>query len=243
MAKKKLINWNNLAYTEAKKIDKEKVVVFVSGAIEPHGEHLPLGSDFFCPKVVAQEVCRRTGSIYGEEIPYGLSMAWNEAPGLVTIRAETLASLIEDLINSFYSQGFRRFLVIHGHGDNPIGIDLAFYHLIPEKRDIILKQVNWCHKDFTAVSKKLKYEVYHADKGETEMVMIYDPSLVKMKKAKDFKDYKKRLSTGWQADLMKVLPFTVGGEPSKANKRDAKLLFENVVVEICKVVRKLEKRK
>jgi hypothetical protein len=42
---------------------------------------------------------------------------------------------------------------------------------------------------------------------------------------------------------MKLLPFAVGGEPSKANLHDAKLLFENVVTEIGKVVRKLEKRK
>jgi creatinine amidohydrolase len=237
---KKLINWIELPYQEISKLNKDKVVIFAVGSIEPHGKHLPLGTDYFIPDMIAREVCKRTGSIYAPAIPYGLAQCWKKVKGTLTLRAETLADLVEDLIESFYDQGFRRFLIIDGHGDNYIGYDLAFYRLIKKYKDIILKSCCWYHKDFVTVSKKLKYDVMHADKAETEMILLYAKDLVIMKKARD---YKCKLPISWVPDLKKLLPHCVCGEPTKANLKDAKKLFGNIVKVMCGVVRRLERSK
>lgn len=240
MTTKKLINWMELSYPQVAKLDREKVVIFTTGSIEPHGLHLPLGTDFFIPDMIVREVCKRTGSIYAPPIPYGLAQCWRNVKGTLWLRPGTLAALVEDLIESFYKHKFKRFLIIDGHGDNYAGYDLAFYRLIMKYEDIVLKNCRWYHKDFVTVNKKLKYDVIHADKAETEMVLLYEKDLVDMKKAKD---YKCKWPISWVSDLKKLLPHCVCGEPTKANLKDAKKLFENVVRRMCKVVRKLERRK
>jgi creatinine amidohydrolase len=51
-------------------------------------------------------------------LPYGLTPWFAAYPGSPTLREETYAALLRDLLDSLQVQGFRRFLLVNGHGGN-----------------------------------------------------------------------------------------------------------------------------
>jgi creatinine amidohydrolase len=51
-------------------------------------------------------------------IPFGLSPAFSGFPGTVTVRVATYAALIRDVLDSLKGSGFRRILIVCGHGGN-----------------------------------------------------------------------------------------------------------------------------
>jgi creatinine amidohydrolase len=52
-------------------------------------------------------------------LPYGLTPTFAAVyPGSPTLRQETYAALLRNLFESLYRQGFRRFLLVNGHGGN-----------------------------------------------------------------------------------------------------------------------------
>src|SRR5690606_41251808 len=55
---------------------------------------------------------------------YGFSAHHMRFPGSVTLRAETLMAVCEDIVGSVVQHGFRRILVVNGHGGNAGIIDV-----------------------------------------------------------------------------------------------------------------------
>lgn len=91
------------------------------GAIEQHGPHLPLDTD----SVSAFTVCARAAELVREfpvlvlpPIWWGVSPYWMAFPGTLTLAPETLLALIVDLAGSVAAHGFRRLVVVNGHGGN-----------------------------------------------------------------------------------------------------------------------------
>ena len=51
-------------------------------------------------------------------LAYGLTPSFAAYPGSPTLRLETFVSVVRDLLDSLYGQGFRRVLLVNGHGGN-----------------------------------------------------------------------------------------------------------------------------
>jgi creatinine amidohydrolase len=51
-------------------------------------------------------------------LAYGLTPSFAAYPGSLTLRVETYVRVLADLLDSLYAQGFRRVLVVNGHGGN-----------------------------------------------------------------------------------------------------------------------------
>jgi len=59
-------------------------------------------------------------------VPYGLTPGFGAFPGSPTLRLETFAAVLRDLLDSLHGQGFRRFLIANGHGGNtPASVAVA----------------------------------------------------------------------------------------------------------------------
>ena len=88
-----------------------------TGSTEQHA-YLSLSVDTILAARLAREVGERAKVPVYPAVPYGLAQQWTAFPGTVTLRIQTYLALIRDVLDSIYRAGFRRILLINGHGGN-----------------------------------------------------------------------------------------------------------------------------
>jgi creatinine amidohydrolase len=87
------------------------------GSTEQHA-YLSLCVDNTLPERLAQEAAAGSGVPVFPVLPYGITPYFRGYPGSLTLRVQTYLSLVRDLLDSLYEQGFRRILIVNGHGGN-----------------------------------------------------------------------------------------------------------------------------
>jgi creatinine amidohydrolase len=92
-------------------------LMLVVGACEQHG-YLSLLSDVKIPLALAEAASTRTGVLVAPPVNFGSSPYFLTYPGTFSLRLSTLLDMVEDIVRSAYGQGFRRILVLNGHGGN-----------------------------------------------------------------------------------------------------------------------------
>jgi creatinine amidohydrolase len=99
-------------------LDKSDMVIIPVGALEQHGDHLPIGTDFLngverC-KLIAQErdILVAPVLMVGQS-PYHMGFA-----GSVSLKAETIIDVHLQAVESLIHHGFKRFIIMNSHGGN-----------------------------------------------------------------------------------------------------------------------------
>jgi creatinine amidohydrolase len=87
------------------------------GSTEQHA-YLSLSVDSILAERVALEAAEPLGIPVFPAVSYGLTPYFRAYPGSVTLRLETYLGLIRDILDSLAEHGFRRILVVNGHGGN-----------------------------------------------------------------------------------------------------------------------------
>lgn len=87
------------------------------GSIEQHAT-LSLAVDAILAEKVAVDAAEPSGVPVYPALPFGLTAAFSAFPGTVTLRVETMAAVLRDLLDSLKRSGFRRVLIVNGHGGN-----------------------------------------------------------------------------------------------------------------------------
>ena len=87
------------------------------GSVEQHA-YLSLAVDSILSQKIAVDAAEPLGVPVFPVLYYGLAPHWTAFPGSVTLRIETYVQLVRDLLNSFAKSGFKRILVVNGHGGN-----------------------------------------------------------------------------------------------------------------------------
>jgi creatinine amidohydrolase len=95
-----------------------EIAVFGIGAIEQHSIHLPLGTDWLGVSDVTRRVARELDAFLVPALPFSMSECHGPMAGTVWLKPETLAAVLRDTVLSLYAQGFRKVLVVNGHGGN-----------------------------------------------------------------------------------------------------------------------------
>ncbi|WP_127585934.1 creatininase family protein [Paenibacillus koleovorans] len=88
------------------------------GAIEQHGGHLPLGTDWLLVQQWADRIGEVLGAYVLPAMPISSSIEHRLRKGTVYVRAATLGRLVEDMAECAASSGFRRLIVLSVHGGN-----------------------------------------------------------------------------------------------------------------------------
>jgi creatinine amidohydrolase len=106
------------------------VILVPIGACEEHGRHLPVVTDTTIAYRAALEAAERVSpSVPIAVLPpvwFGYTVAMlKNWPGTVTIRPKVLIDFLYDICKSLIDMGFRKILIVNGHGNNPGVLDVV----------------------------------------------------------------------------------------------------------------------
>ncbi|MGE5462422.1 MAG: creatininase family protein [Syntrophothermus sp.] len=100
-----------------KYLQQEDRLMLVTGSTEQHA-YLSLLTDIKIPLALADAASQATGVLVAPPLNFGVSPYFLAYPGTLSLRAATLCAAVEDIVRSAYGHGFRRILVVNGHGGN-----------------------------------------------------------------------------------------------------------------------------
>lgn len=87
------------------------------GSTEQHAG-LSLMTDAILAERVAAEAADPLGIPVFPAIPFGLAPYFQSYPGSITLRVNTYVALVTDVLDSLKRSGFRRIVLVNGHGGN-----------------------------------------------------------------------------------------------------------------------------
>src|SRR5881392_1538899 len=106
------LNWMQL---EAYLGGDDRIVLPV-GSTEQHA-YLSLETDNILAERASVEAAEPLGVPVLPVLPYGIT-GFTAFPGSPTLRLETFAAAVRDILDSLHGQGFRRIVIVNGHSGN-----------------------------------------------------------------------------------------------------------------------------
>ena len=176
--------WNRMSAAALVELaGRDAIVLLPVAATEQHGPHLPTGVDTF----LCEEACRRTAELVQRSRPCvvaptvwaGLSEHHVAYGGTFTLSLSTWHALLRDLCGAIGRAGFKRVVIVNGHGGNVAALNALTVDLT---RETGLAVATTNYAGFAAQEAAAILEdqdgVMHACEAETSMVMALRPELV-----------------------------------------------------------------
>ena len=166
------------------KAEAGAIVVLPVASIEQHGPHLPVGVD----TILCERVCQAAAEAIGANHPTvvaptlwcGLAEHHMAFGGTFTFDIVTYRSVLLCLLESIARHGFKRVLIVNGHGGN-IAALAAFLPEFTLKTGLILRVTTYFEQAKAALAAVLQDQegVHHACEAETSMMMVVAPETVR----------------------------------------------------------------
>ncbi len=187
-AKNKRFLLHELTWPEAEDAIKRACIVIVPiGSIEQQGLHLPLGADsevvyHIAIKLAEKALEKGLDVVVTPPLYYGYSQEHMDYPGTISLRAETLISVLYDICASLIQHGAKRILILNGHGGNKGLLDVVSRNIGRDFGVFVFHTTPF----FSNVTRHLTSSeggVAHAGELMTSCMLAIRPELVKMDKA------------------------------------------------------------
>lgn len=176
-----------LTWSDVAALDRNTPVVFPVAALEQHGRHMPVFTD----SLLMGEIARRAElELKGEVLFAPLQWLGNshhhlDFPGTLSAEPRVYLDLLCGLLENFIAHGFRRLVILNGHGGNDVPGKQAVFEVRQRHRDrsdlLLLFATYWnLVADPSKAHPGLQQQVMgHACEWETSMVLRLNPGLVK----------------------------------------------------------------
>ncbi len=175
------LNWPAVAA-----LSKDTPVVAPIAALEQHGGHLPLFTD----SMLLAEVVRRAEPALGDRVLWaplfwlGNSHHHLDFAGTLSAAPRTYLDLLGDLIDNLVKHGFRRIVLLNGHGGNITPARQAVFEARQRYREpngpLFLEATYWQLASGPRVLPPsfTQDQMGHACEWETSMILRLEPRLV-----------------------------------------------------------------
>jgi creatinine amidohydrolase len=180
--------WKELTAADLReKAKADAVVLLPVGSIEQHGPHLPVGVDTFLSegiaRAAAEAVAGEMAVVVAPTLWCGMAEHHMAFGGTFTFDIPTYRAVLVCLLNSLARHGFKRVLIINGHGGN-IHALAAFVPDLTRETGLAVRVVTPYDPARPALSEILEDQggVHHACEAETSMMMVVAPDTVRRDK-------------------------------------------------------------
>lgn len=217
-------------------LERDNRLILPLGATEEHGPHLGLGTDWLEAEAIARATSAKSGVAAAPTLNYGMSHSLLRFAGTASLRPTTLIAVLEDLFRSFYRHGFRRMLIVNGHGGNEAALASAL-HLVSDDLKLQVKTFSWWTdaESYRVVTDRMgPQEGSHASAGETAFMLAVCPNGVDMRRltGRDAPVKLTREFTNMHRFSEKYPDGIMGLNPQNATREAGQALLDKCV-EIC----------
>jgi creatinine amidohydrolase len=128
------ISWDEY---ERRIVEEDAIVLLPVGAVEQHGYHLPLGTDWMMAIYMARRAAENVGGIVAAPICYGYRSQVRTGGGAhrmgtANLDGTTIISIVKDVLKELARHGARKIAVIDGHFENRFYLDEACHLAVRE---------------------------------------------------------------------------------------------------------------
>ena len=235
-----------LTWTDIRDMPNKERVVIVQpmGAIEQHGPHLPLVVDAaIATAAIGGALEQLDCEILAYALPplyYGKSNEHWHFPGTVTLTATTLLQTLVEIAESLYRAGFRKLVLVNGHGGQPQVLEIAARDIHQVRAEMMVFPLfvwNVPHVAAELLTDKELAIGIHAGDAETSLMLAIAPEQVRMERAQA--EYPQGLPQNSLLSMEGQLPFawvtrdlsTSGtiGDPTQATREKGEKLLTSLV--------------
>ena len=124
-ASRRVMRLEEIPWSRVAELDPNRTaVLLLSGPLEQHGPHLPLGSDLYQAKAVMDSIAERVAAmgrwvLLAPTLPYTTAVLSRTYPGSTSVRKRHAVPFFADVLNSFAANGLRDIVVVSQHIDPP----------------------------------------------------------------------------------------------------------------------------
>ena len=246
----------NMTWPEVEERLKECDIALVPiGSTEQHGPALPLSNDYY---IATQFALRAAEMVWDSHkvvvtptITFGFSPHHMEFPGTITLSELTLSSLIADVCHSLAQHGFRKIVLVNGHGGNETALSNAL-HDMHGNIDAKVYVANWWSLVSDKIEEIFTPPVFHACDMETSVAWALGQRVLEDKRVDepgrapvpgfvipDMLAPPPRVSTSYS--FKEITDSGVVGYSTKATKEKGKLIVDAVLERLVRFIIEIAK--
>ncbi len=238
--------YGSLTRLEMEALDRKNTIVLIPiGAMEQHGNQLPLATDNIIAEETVAYIDRELDADFPillfPLMPVGVSTEHMNFCGSISLRPDTLYHMLYDICKSLALHGFVKiaFLISHGGG--------TFHVLSRELRSefgigVFLINLSglFGKPEIKATISPGNTHDFHGGEMETSLVMAARPELVRLDASvpgvpvkyagNKVLSYVGPVTLGWVADEWRApdgSPIGIGGDPRGATAEKGETIFQN----------------
>jgi creatinine amidohydrolase len=160
------------------------------GILEKHGQHAPLGSDLIKVRELAARATKQEYAVVFPDFFYGQIYEAKHQPGTFALPSRVVWDLLDATVEEIGRNGFKRIVIINGHGGNPNMLryfaqaqlerrrNYVVYFFDPSADPAQVEKVRQARKSDPTGDQ-------HGGENETSTLLYLRPDLVQQARAKN----------------------------------------------------------
>src|SRR5699024_6864052 len=162
------------------------IAIVPIGAQEQHSYHLAEGCDSFRAESFCDLLAERAFPkvVVTPTVNYGVSPHHMKFPGTISLRPETLANVLEDIVASLKHHGIKKFLFVNAHGGNTSLITVASEN-VARQYDVEIAHTKFVDAAKNTIKQEITSKYFgHACEREVSECLYLVPEIVREEQLK-----------------------------------------------------------
>src|SRR5215472_4065072 len=163
-------------------VERDPVVIVPTGSVEQHGPHCPMDVDIVDAFYISVEAAKKVDDfpvIVSPPVWSGFAHYNMGFAGTISLRMDTYRNLVLDICRSIYANGFKRIVLLNGHGGNHAPNKTVQTQLSEE--NIFLLALSWWElvpQEMRKLSTSDGDDVGHGGEWETSVQRHLSPYVI-----------------------------------------------------------------